>query len=264
MEYEAGEYGISVSTEIALEKLKLAIDTNEFRGEQLLISVRTLVRNAMCVMTPTSVTPANVTALVLSDLELIRQYVARYSKPIELAFYYCNYRRLKSQPVVKLKTKFTEKQSVINDMIDTVSKSLSETIKDITTVDTRLDQWRKDAVIITHMPVDLLSFNEFPNLRLIESHTGVIKGREVFHTKLRRDSKVAMPFNVFTLNMYGDKAMHFEGQPIKVRNMFNKMAAKYNWTAVTSLRYMVDNIEKDTSINQFDRDLIIELSKVRY
>lgn len=267
MEFESGDFGISVGTENGIEGLKKAQEASEFRGDLLLINVSTLIRNAQSVITTGFATIENVTALVLSDMGLIKQLVKRLPTPIPVEFYYCTYEKLRKQKQVVFKSSFTDKQQLLVDVQDGATLAIlsnEDYKKDIVLLDTRLDKWRKDAALMSHIPADLLSFNEFQNLRLLESHTGTIKGRELFYTKLRRDAKVPLPFNIFTLNVFGDKAMFFEGQPVKVRNVFNKLVAKYKWTAITSLRYMIHNIESDASLHQRDKDVILNLSKVTY
>lgn len=75
------------------------------------------------------------------------------------------------------------------------------------------------ALVLTHIPADLLSYSKFRVMDLLESHTGVIKSRELFNTKyypVPREDMSFLPFFEYLLVTFGDKVM-FRPAPIKKR-----------------------------------------------
>lgn len=273
MGYESGEFGISISTESGLEGLKAKNAEGTNKEKILLVNLRTLVRNAYGVIGSDIIKVEDIVNLVLSDIELIKTYISNFTTPMTLEIYHCTYDKLTRQRVATIRTKFTEKQQDMVDLLDAATKSLaliantlngpSPNFK-LTICDTRLTEWREPVVLLSHIPVDLLSYNEFPSMCLLESHTGVIKQRGEFHTKLKGTFTNPLPFNIFTLNIFGDKAMFFDGAPIKLRNLVNKLSTRHSWSPITSMRYMVDNIAKDSKLHPADKEIILKLSSIKY
>lgn len=70
----------------------------------------------------------------------------------------------------------------------------------------------KNTVMITHYPIDLLSQYNFKELTLLESHSGSIKERLEWSSKLGFPSDIGpkMPFNILTMQVFGDKSKLFK------------------------------------------------------
>lgn len=95
-------------------------------------------------------------------------------------------------------------------------------------------------LIVTHMPVDLLSRYEFGKLVLLESHTGKVKPHTQWSSKLTGGAGLdltRMPFNHVTLQVFGD-GIHFQTFPIKEKRQFVAMATQYLWNPTTTLGRM--------------------------
>lgn len=92
---------------------------------------------------------------------------------------------------------------------------------------------RSKALILTHMPYDLLAYTKFSTLDLIESHTGVLKKRNLWYTKLYPAGDMTkVPFTETTLKIFGD-SQTFKPMPMKIRTMVLELANKRNWTWIT-------------------------------
>lgn len=85
------------------------------------------------------------------------------------------------------------------------------------------------ALIVTHVPWDLLSYDRFRRLDLLESHTGVVKTRKDWNTKYFKipDKDMSfLPFMEFLLTTFGDNVM-FRPAPLKERlELYEAMVKK--------------------------------------
>ena len=92
------------------------------------------------------------------------------------------------------------------------------------------------ALILTHVPWDLLSYGNFVKLDLLESHTGVIKTRKSWNTKYHPipDKDMSfLPFMEYLLVKFGDHVM-FKPAPIKDRIELYDAMRKKNVNPLTS------------------------------
>lgn len=77
------------------------------------------------------------------------------------------------------------------------------------------------ALLMSHIPWDLLSHGNFHKLDLIESHTGVIKSRKDWNTKYHKlqDRDMSfLPFMEYLLTTFGDSSMF---KPAKLEDRVN-------------------------------------------
>src|SRR5690606_9561418 len=85
----------------------------------------------------------------------------------------------------------------------------------------------QDTMLLTHIPVDLLSADRFSKLVLLESHTGAIKPHLSWYTKLTNGKELfRMPFNRFTLQVFGDNGVHFAPMPMKMKQAVKDISEK--------------------------------------
>jgi len=92
------------------------------------------------------------------------------------------------------------------------------------------------ALIMTHYSIDLLSRTEFTQLRLIESYSGAIKSKSQWNTKLT-DGKLypRIPFNAFTIQVFGDRNILFMRYPKPVREAVLELSERFKWTTMTTM-----------------------------
>jgi hypothetical protein len=105
---------------------------------------------------------------------------------------------------------------------------------------------KSDSLILTNYAYDLLSYKHFNKLDLLESHTGVLKPKSMWYTKLLNGKDLnRIPFNSLSIQVFGDKET-FSGMPHKVKSLILELAEKYQWTQVTSkdrIYYSLDRLD---------------------
>lgn len=89
-------------------------------------------------------------------------------------------------------------------------------------------------LMLTHMPVDLLNARRFGNLELLESHTGVVKSKNQWYTKLFAGNALSIiPFCEMSLQIFGDDHS-FHPKHISVKREILSIAQTNNWSWMTT------------------------------
>lgn len=103
-----------------------------------------------------------------------------------------------------------------------------------------------DTIIMTHFPSDLLSSHHFGTLTLMETQEGTIKTRKDWSTKLGIDADLAkrMPFNILTLQVFGDKSKLFFKHDKALVNALTELAKSKRWNSLTTLTRVKSDISK--------------------
>ena len=251
LERELGETGISVATSIPFEKLMeysepIVIDS-------LWINLRTLIRNIHSSSEDNdSLNPEEVAEALVNEIEIISGILSSLSAidKIDLIVYNNSYDGLPIRfPHAKLKKTSTYKQieyatfeAKVQTEFSVVRDQLSELIAYVEG-DYALEAADTDSLILTHMPVDLLSYYSFKDLKLLESHTGRIKAKSMWNTKLTGGDRVnRLPFNAFTLQLFGDNATQFYGYPYKYKELILFIASHNDWNTLTTKEKMIKDI----------------------
>lgn len=211
----------------------------------------------------------------LEELDTFEEYVAKYTKgKTEVVFYLPNYEHIQRLlPQAVLRSIKTQAQKVLFDFEALVyqemrkqakeqkkeaEQSKQEWIPPFLDVDYELPRGKGEALILTHIPSDLLSYSKFPILKLIESHTGKIKARNEWWTKLTgdRDKLATIPFNKFTLQICGDGNHLVASGTKKMKDYLFSLASQNNWTTMTTtdrVRFCISMIKDKTT-----RDLLLK------
>jgi len=109
-----------------------------------------------------------------------------------------------------------------------VVKAMKGLVKD---VDYTVPRSTKRTYVVTHHVVDLLTPMGYGTLYLIESHTGVVKGKGALNTKLTNGASLArMPFNALTLQVFGDNSTNFRSGAFRYKAALLKLAEDHKWT----------------------------------
>lgn len=239
---EIGELGISIPTSVALESLFKQTDITE--GE-LWINVRTMFRNMYGsidadfrkFLTAEILAPA-----LIGEMGVIARNVE--SSPVghlEVHFYSCSYSDLSRKlPNAILKEAHTPLQllytALEQDTMALVKRKRESLEQPMSLFQTTIKgkATRARAILLTHSPIDLL-FNDFSSVRLLESHTGALKSKTEWNTKLT-NAKVLppLPFNAFTVQVFGDNNTYISGMPIKIKEAVIAMAEKDRWNPISS------------------------------
>jgi len=257
-----GYFPLSIATSLALESLVgIGLDENgQVKNtpnqtkpyEALWINIRTLIRNIVGSVEgkePGNISPSDIAMTVLEELGFIKQILKEHGPHIKVRAYYCGYRFIeKSFPHAELRIPNTEKQKAL-DLCYRKAWEYTKNILDQAEVESFIFQGFMDkrfyekTLIITHIPVDLLSYQNFKELSLLESHTGAIKGRNLWHTKFHNGKElIEIPFISSMLQIFGDNETF---RPIKssLRKLVLATAIKYKWSFLTTRDKARFNIE---------------------
>jgi hypothetical protein len=177
--------------------------------------------------------------------------------------YLCNYKsiysRYKRQTVFRSDTTLNQK-----DERKRMEKSIQQFLDDVgegylLDFDTDLKPEDKAAKVIiqTHIAVDLISWKNFEELDLLESHTGAIKNRSLWYTKYNNGKELSMiPFTQYFLRIFGDKEF-FSPKDSALRKAILEIAVKYNWSPLTTdsrIRFTLDQLK-----NPFFREVVKDM-----
>lgn len=233
--------------------------------KMLMINVRTLIRNLLGALTTDArkmMTDKNLFPALLEEMNIIETAVSKQTNGmIPVVFYYCSYRSLKQKfPNALLRMPNTEIQKFNNALESNLLMQIKDSgvSSDLRVFDVDLSGKFPDTFIMTHAPVDLLSSNYFSKLVLLESHTGNMKKHLLWNSKLTNGKELTrIPFNRFTLQVFGDNGVHFSPLLPKVKQAVKDIADKYEWTSITTMdkiKYSVSNVN-----DKIIRTLLISL-----
>ncbi|MEQ5216105.1 hypothetical protein ABN214_15420 [Proteus terrae] len=234
-----GMLPISVGTSLAIEGL---IDKGGLPIHNLALNIGTLFRNAYQAY-ETDDRPKLTSDIlykdVLQDLTGIFQNLKNISKVKEpkMVPYHCTYAGLaRSFPKAKLWSPTTEKQKAYAELERlTTNKILTEMRGYIERVDFTIPKSTTNTYVITHHVVDLLTPSGTGDVTLLESHTGALKDKELWYTKLTNGNELKrIPFNKMTLSVFGDKSVNFKANGFKLRSAVMSTAEEYKWTPMTT------------------------------
>lgn len=241
---------ISVGTAMALEAIGEAGVM-----EVLWINVATLARN-LYESVPTDyrgeLTPAAAIEAcadeIMSEIKIIDEVAA--SHKLAVTYYILGYKDLaRKYPFARIRVPNTDIQKArfnyLNDTIEALMR-LDERQRFEFDKNSEIRGEPKRALVISHYPTDLLSRAKFTQLRLLESHTGAVKPKSKWNTKLTDGNLYGnIPFNYWTVQIFGDGANHFDRYPTNVRKAVAELAQVRHWTTVTTIdkiRYSLKNM----------------------
>lgn len=247
-------FPISIGTSLSLESIfkgtKQAYDPSRVIPNNINISdydffwvnLLTLFRNIMGSMDSQSQSSVTIDALVDTmqiETDLIKELVTSGSNGItKTIFYASRYKDLeKVYPHATIRKDSTEKQKVysalMQNTINTFIKSAEKDAIQLFDLDITPKEKHK-ALILSHYAYDLTNYNKFEKLDLIESHTGVLKTRNLFYQKFTNGKDlVRIPFNKCFIQVFGD-SQTFSSFPAKAKLLIIELANKYNWTSITT------------------------------
>lgn len=250
-----GWFGASIGTSLAFERISNTGEFQENEGapliqdmESIWINLRTLIRNANNAVESQDqiyLTGQQLSEAVAEDWDAINNAVAEVNPNCELRLYLCTYEGINAEfPNANFRNNRTTKQlsyeTVERDVISYFLDNYSEELLKF--------KWQlsgsKGCVLMTHLPLDLVSYPKFPSLKLLESHTGAVKERRHWHTKMniKKDGPV-IPFCRSMLVIFGDSSM-FSPQPIKARKTLLEISSKNQWHPLTTMA----KIEQDVKL----------------
>lgn len=181
---------------------------------------------------------------------------------IKTVLYYCSMEGFEREfPHARYKELTTDNQRREQRKEDATLKLFFEGVAEdeVRTFDVRFTGQHGKVAIITHYPSDLLWRRSFSKLDLVESHTGTIKPRSDWHTKLTGGRKLShIPFNRLTLQVFGDGNVLFASMIPSIKKEIGELATSDNWHSLTTpdkIRHSLNKIY-DPRVKEFFRSLL--------
>ncbi len=208
------------------------------------INISTLVRNVLGAVSKSSylsTEPYGVAEVLRNEIDIINSIMENDAGGRCKVVYYNNtYSKIKhtKNPLILLRKDNTAAQQIFTDKVDKSIHIFVKENKDIPVIEYRdypTGSISNTALILTHVPYDLLGFRTFSKLDLIESHTGKLKPKKLWYTKLYKMSGEDLsyiPFYKWSLVFFGDHVM-FHPHSTKVRLSILDVAKKGKWTSST-------------------------------
>lgn len=224
------------------------------------VNVTTLIRNIIGALpkdTAHSVSSGDVKDALIYEMQLLAEMTNAASNSCRSIFYHNTYKGLFNDVLLNKFVKFRRPTTDIQLAYDTmVNKTLSLLDKDkeldILSVNKTLipDKTDNKALIFTHMPYDLVSYENFHRLDLIESHTGKLKTRKEWYSKyypiVGSDMSI-LPFTRKLLLIMGDHVL-IKPIDIRFRRLIMDIAVKRKWTPLTTPAKI--RMDLETGINE--------------
>ncbi len=249
-------FPLSVGTGLALESLFTPtaeridaereipnqIPINKY--DELWVNVYTLYRNIMSAIQPAdipAVSPEDIAAAIASEMEVITGLLRNEGGGRTIVrFYVSQYKGLDTKhPRAILRVDSTIGQKSYRALWETAMAYFGKHMpehKDIKVFKNSVtpDKAYPKAIILTHVPYDLLEHRKFSKLDLLESHTGVLKGYDKFYTKyINGKDLFPLPFNPLLLQIFGDKET-FRPMAIKIKKEVLEVATNSRWSPATT------------------------------
>lgn len=230
---------------------------------QLWVNVETLFRNMMQSAPKEAVmnTGYRETSAVIVDemdtiVSLLENEGGGRMAPI---FYVCDYAHAlrNVHKAFSRRSDSTANQIHYTDLKNKTFKELKNLRSDIKFFPSTISaDGKASAMMLTHIPYDLLARRYFSKLDLLESNTGKLKKPQQWASKYypvpKRDMSI-LPFNRPLLMALGDKVL-LQPMPIKIRNQIMDTATNRKWTPMTTLEKCMLDLSID--MHPFDYSVI--------
>jgi hypothetical protein len=117
-------------------------------------------------------------------------------------------------------------------------------------------------LLLTHYPYDLFSSRRFMSMTLLESHTGRLKEKALWHTKYHEGRSLAMiPFREDLIQVFGDAEL-FAPMRIDLRRELIEVAQKMQWNPTTTYGRIALGV--DLIRNPYAREVLKKIISNRY
>lgn len=262
-ERAVGDFGLSMATDLAIAGSVGRHPDNPLNKQPILeygalwVNVGTLVRNALNAY-PTErqkeLVPEDLLAASLEDMQALTSFYDQVLPPeytLEIVFYHNDYSLLERKMTKALPRPIrTKLQTFFHGIQEKAIESLlQEAPYDVRKFRFDIRGEQKHVAILTHQPIDLLNHRSFYSLGLLESHTGVIKGRELWYTKFGRgDDLKPIPFDRAMVQIFGDGNNLLKMYPQKIRRKVLEIAVKRRWSYLTSKEKVIADLKTTKEI----------------
>jgi hypothetical protein len=239
----------SAGTALAFEALMVM--EKPPKHEFIFLNVRTLWRNFFQAFDerPDEKDFKKLKELFLEELLYVKGLIEN-GLPVKMqpVFYVCSNKSMSAIfKHAKLKEPTTNEQKIYASLERKVIELIMETEfgKTIKIYDCLVKGRNVTALMMTHFPVELLSFTEFRTLDLFESNTGAIKDKSQWNSKLTNPENYRnLPFNALTIQVIGDKSHQFHSKGASFVKTLMEIAEKNNWSIATGKARVKFDVEK--------------------
>lgn len=258
---------ISVASAIPLELL-LSSDTAK-PYTHLYLNLRTLYRNFHGSFHRETIPPINeFTQTFIDEVKTILGLVSEsVSGNIQPFLYFASAKSLgRAMPNAKLAQSITAKQISYDAMerkvVDRALVVLQKENIAIGMFDVSIKGYNSSSLLMTHMPVDLVACTGFRKLVLLESHTGALKPRTEWITKITKNANYRnIPFNILTIQILGDHNNQLGSLGKAFTGTLVKLAETYKWNATTTIERVRFDIRK--MADKYTSSVFLEMSNVK-
>lgn len=250
-----GYFQLSIATSLAIESAvgihpdlppPRSMPIRQFK--ELRVNVRTLYRNVVGAMAKdiaATISSVEVAQIMLEEMNVIPDMLREYAgHPVKVVYYFNNMKNLELKyPEAEFRKDGTQKQQQFTQGLKDVLKLIAHHHREMIEVfDDKPPGNGVDTLIITHVAYDLLWYNNFGSLTLLESHTGKIKNKALWSSKYYQGTHLSMiPFTEELLQVFGDLEV-FHPLDVKLRKAIIELAEKRGWSSVTTRARIVDGI----------------------
>ncbi|MBB5409349.1 hypothetical protein HDG34_003290 [Paraburkholderia sp. HC6.4b] len=287
-----GYFPLSVGTSLALEgAFGIHPDHQEspapiLRYDELWCNLKTLLRNCMGALDKTTagaVFPDELAWTLQEELSQLSELVAEATQNrCRTVYYVSNYAGLAQKyPFATLRTDSTARQkqyaAIQKDTIALMLKTAraQERQEDeqrhdrIAVFDLKLAPATPDPkssspkiLLLTHYAYDLFSAKRFREMTLLESHTGRLKEKALWHTKYAQGRELTMiPFREDLIQVFGDSEL-FAPMRLELRRELLQIAQKMQWNPTTTFERIALGV--DLMKNPYAREVLKKIISSRY
>lgn len=238
-----GLYPMSVGTSLAFEALMARpVNKQEKPIEAIVLNVGTIFRNAYQAYETDDRDRLGVDKLhddVIADMSAIYDILNDIGRTVvpDYKLYYGKYSQLNSAfPMAKIWEPTTDIAKTYHQLERNVIDKVTKTMRGLVqVVDHTLPMSVKNTYVITHHVVDLLVPSGYGTITLLESHTGSLKQKDQWYTKLTGGNTLTrIPFNRMSLQIFGDKSVNFRANSFKYKAAVMKLSEEFQWTPHTT------------------------------
>jgi hypothetical protein len=257
---------VSIGTSLALESIfdgsqqpydparVIPNKVNVQNYQEIWININTLFRNITGAVEPEialSASAQDYRDVILQEMDVINNlFQVEGNGTCRPRYYHITYAKLKKKTDqrIKFREDNTPSQKFYIRKIEEAIKLLMAATDQIVQFDSEINSpghAKLSALILTHYPLDLLSAENFYRLDLIESHTGILKTKKDWNTKLYpvpdRNMKILPYLKRFVL-LFGDK-VQIHPSDIRIRRQVLDIAIAKQWTPMTTESKVMQDLQ---------------------
>lgn len=253
-----GQFSISIATSLALEGLFGIMTEKQPVGNpvytiftEVWVNIRTLFRNihgSLDKKVEGGLLSTDYYNVLLEEMNTLTGIIGQYMPACTVKFYANSYQSLsKLYPFAYFKEVKTDIQkeyaSMENGAIEQLFKFYGKDNGILFAHDVTIRMNGGVCLLFTHYPLDLLSSTNYKGLSLLESHTGAVKHKLQWNTKLKGDNVQRIPFDRMTIQLFGDSGGLFTPYPVSTRKKLIELATASKWTNQTPKERVVSSVK---------------------